>query len=166
MLEDGVPHPAADALAARLGIDAVREIDGVTLRIDDHSSPVCDAVWQLYRAALRQLGPVSTLIEWDCNIPELAVLKTIGFTNRSVLALVLAESMLLVVLGGAIGLVLASGAVSILAAKSNGMIQMDTVPAQTWMIGLGLMLVIGLVVGLLPAMRAMRLNIVDALAGR
>jgi uncharacterized protein (UPF0276 family) len=53
---------------------AVREIDGVTLRIDDHGSPVCDAVWQLYRAALRQLGPVPTLIEWDCNIPELAAL--------------------------------------------------------------------------------------------
>ena len=41
------------------------------------------------------------------RIPELAVLKTIGFTNRSVLVLVLAESVLLVVLGGLIGLGLA-----------------------------------------------------------
>src|SRR6476469_9513381 len=41
------------------------------------------------------------------RIPELAVLKTIGFTNRSVLWLVLAESMLLVAIGGALGLLLA-----------------------------------------------------------
>ncbi len=42
------------------------------------------------------------------RIPELAVLKTIGFSNRSVLWLVLAESILLIGLGGAIGLGLAS----------------------------------------------------------
>jgi putative ABC transport system permease protein len=40
------------------------------------------------------------------------------------------------------------------------------VPAQTWLIGLGLMVVIGVVVGVLPALRAQRLKIVDALAGR
>ena len=38
------------------------------------------------------------------RIPELAVLKTIGFTNRSVLLLVLAEAVLLVLLGGLIGM--------------------------------------------------------------
>jgi uncharacterized protein (UPF0276 family) len=31
-------------------------------------------VWGLYRAALTQLGPVPTLVEWDTNLPELAVL--------------------------------------------------------------------------------------------
>jgi putative ABC transport system permease protein len=40
------------------------------------------------------------------------------------------------------------------------------VPTETWLLGLGLMVAIGAVVGALPAMRAMRLNIVDALAGR
>ena len=40
------------------------------------------------------------------------------------------------------------------------------VPAQTWLMGLALMLAIGIVVGLLPALRAKRLKIVDALAGR
>ena len=44
------------------------------------------------------------------RIPELAVLKTIGFSNRSVLWLVLAESVLLVVLGGLIGLGIAARA--------------------------------------------------------
>jgi putative ABC transport system permease protein len=46
------------------------------------------------------------------------------------------------------------------------MIQLPMVPVQTWLVGLGLMLLIGIVVGLLPALRAKRLKIVDALAGR
>jgi len=100
------------------------------------------------------------------RIPELAVLKTIGFSNRSVLMLVLAESILLIVLGGVIGMGIATLLVAGVAAASGGMIQLDTVPPETWAMGLALMLLIGLAVGLLPALRAMRLNIVDALAGR
>jgi len=42
--------------------------------IDTHDHPVCDAVWQLYRHAVRRLGRVSTLIEWDDAVPELSVL--------------------------------------------------------------------------------------------
>jgi putative ABC transport system permease protein len=38
--------------------------------------------------------------------------------------------------------------------------------ARTWSLGIGLMLLFGLMVGALPALNAMRLNIVDALAGR
>ena len=61
------------------------------------------------------------------RIPELAVLKTIGFTNGSVLALVLAESVLLVVLGGVIGLGLAARADAGASAQaSGGMIQLPT----------------------------------------
>ena len=100
------------------------------------------------------------------RIPELAVLKTIGFSNRGVLALVLAESVLLVVLGGLLGLGLASLVIVWVGANSGGMLPMDRVPTDTWLMGLGLMVLIGVVVGLLPALRAMRLKIVDALAGR
>jgi len=100
------------------------------------------------------------------RIPELAVLKTIGFSNRSVLWLVLAESVLLVVLGGMIGLGIASLLVPAVSAASGGMIQLPGMLAQTWLVGLLLMVVIGVIVGLLPAVRGMRLNIVDALAGR
>ena len=39
--------------------------------IDTHSAPVTDAVWALYRDALRRLGPVPTLIEWDAELPAL-----------------------------------------------------------------------------------------------
>jgi len=100
------------------------------------------------------------------RIPELAVLKTIGFTSRSVLMLVLAESVLLVVLGGLLGLAIAAALMPAVSAASGGIVQLPTVQGQTWAVGLALMLAIGLVVGALPALRAMRLNIVDALAGR
>ena len=100
------------------------------------------------------------------RIPELAVLKTIGFSNTSVLWLVLAESVLLVVLGGAIGLAISTLLVPVVSAGSGGMIQLPGLLPQTWAWGLGLAALIGVVVGLLPALRGMRLNIVDALAGR
>ncbi|KAF1003719.1 MAG: Cell division protein FtsX [Luteibacter sp.] len=97
---------------------------------------------------------------------ELAVLKTIGFSSGSVLGMVLAEGILLLVLGGVIGLALAAVLVPIVAKGSGGMLNLPPIGTQTWMLGLVLMVVIGAVVGALPALRAMRLNIVDALAGR
>lgn len=42
--------------------------------IDTHGTPVCNDVWQLYRAALAHCGPVPTLIERDTDIPPLAAL--------------------------------------------------------------------------------------------
>ncbi|MDE2160728.1 MAG: FtsX-like permease family protein, partial [Burkholderiales bacterium] len=97
---------------------------------------------------------------------ELAVLKTIGFSNRSVLAMVLAESVLLLVLGGVIGLGLATLLIPLVTAGSGGMLNLPPVGAGSWALGAVLMVAIGLVVGWLPAWSAMRLNIVDALAGR
>lgn len=97
---------------------------------------------------------------------ELAVLKTIGFSSSSVLCMVLAESMLIVVIGGVLGLALAAVIGPAASAGSGGMISLPPVGLQSWMLGLALMLAIGLLVGALPAIRAMRLNIVDALAGR
>lgn len=100
------------------------------------------------------------------RVPELATLKTLGFRDGTVLALVLAESVLLVVLGGLLGMGLAALIIPGLAQASGGMLSTRTVPMETWLIGLALMTVIGVVVGLLPALRAQRLKIVDALAGR
>jgi hypothetical protein len=48
--------------------------DGTTLRIDTHGSRVSAEVWSLYEQALRHFGPTPTLIEWDTDIPALAVL--------------------------------------------------------------------------------------------
>ena len=101
------------------------------------------------------------------RIPELAVLKTIGFSNRSVLLLLLGESVLLVALGGLIGLGLAPLLMQAAVAGSGGFIQLpSTLPRETLAIGVLLMLAFGVLAGMLPALRGMRLNIVDALAGR
>ncbi|MBJ6978922.1 ABC transporter permease [Luteimonas sp. MC1895] len=97
---------------------------------------------------------------------ELAVLKTIGFTSTSVLMMVLAESMLMVVIGGVLGLGLAAVIGKAATAGSGGLVNLPPVGLESWLLGLALMLAIGLLVGALPAIRAMRLNIVDALAGR
>ena len=48
--------------------------EDVDLLIDDHGSRVAQPVWELYAAALRRLGPVPTLIEWDNNLPALEML--------------------------------------------------------------------------------------------
>jgi uncharacterized protein len=42
--------------------------------IDDHGSPVCDAVWRVYQHAVHRFGPVPTLVEWDTDVPALDVL--------------------------------------------------------------------------------------------
>ena len=99
------------------------------------------------------------------RIPELAVLKTIGFSNRGVLALVLAESVLLIVVGGLIGIGIAAVIVPTMSGSAGGLLPTG-VRWNTWAVGAGLMLAIGLVVGWLPALRGMSLRIVDALAGR
>jgi uncharacterized protein (UPF0276 family) len=56
------------------GHRSVRE-RGREIRIDTHDAPVCAEVWELYRGALERFGPVPTLIEWDSDIPPLAVLQ-------------------------------------------------------------------------------------------
>lgn len=48
------------------------ELPGIV--IDDHGSRVAGEVWQVYAHALARLGPVPSLIEWDTDVPELAVL--------------------------------------------------------------------------------------------
>jgi putative ABC transport system permease protein len=97
---------------------------------------------------------------------ELAVLKTIGFSSRSVLMMVLGESVLLVLIGGVLGVGLSAVLGPIISAGSGGTISLPDVRWQSWATAIGLMVAIGLLVGALPAIRAMRLNIVDALAGR
>jgi len=100
------------------------------------------------------------------RIPELATLKTLGFTDASVLALVFLESVLLIVIGGLLGMALAAALLPAVSAASAGMLVLPPISAGSWLIGIALMIAIGALVGVLPALRAMRLRIVDALAGR
>lgn len=94
--------------------------------------------------------------------PELAVLKTIGFTDGAVFFLLLGEAIVACVAAAALGLALAT-AVFPYAGKYVPGLSMPTV-----VIGIGLIgaILVALISTALPAFRASRLDIVDALAGR
>jgi len=62
----------APGLAGEIHLAGYAELGDIV--IDDHGSRVHAPVWQVYRHALARLGPVPTLIEWDTDIPPLAVL--------------------------------------------------------------------------------------------
>jgi putative ABC transport system permease protein len=95
--------------------------------------------------------------------PELAILKTVGFSDRTVTALVLVESITLCVLAAALGLAGAAAVFPVAAAVGLGG---SALPLQVVAAGLGVALILALASGLPPAWRAQRLKIVDALAGR
>ena len=93
---------------------------------------------------------------------ELAVLKTLGFTGGTILTLVLVESLFVVLVGGGLGLGLAWLIVQG-GDPTNGMLPIFALPERDLVAGVGLMLLLGVLAGLVPAMGAMRLRITDAL---
>ena len=95
------------------------------------------------------------------RVSELAVLKTLGYTNGLVMSLVLAESMLLAVVAGGLGL--GVGWLLTLHDPTNGILPAFFLPDRDLAAGVLLTLALGLAAGLVPATRAVRLRIVDAL---
>lgn len=93
---------------------------------------------------------------------EVGVLKTLGFSNGSILAMVLGESVLIAVLGGAAGLGVAWLIVS-QGDPTGGMLPIFILPGRDVAIGAALVVLLGLVAGALPAATAMNLKITDAL---
>jgi len=135
---------------------------------------------------VKQLGDIGLMVRWILfavfftlllvvgntmaqsvreRVPELAVLKTLGFTDGSVLGFVLAEAVALCLIGGLIGLALATLLGGTVEKATGGQFQLP-VDGFVWSIGAAAILVMSLAVGLLPALRAQRLKIVDALAAR
>jgi uncharacterized protein (UPF0276 family) len=76
----GEPVASACAFIDALPPAAVGEIhlagfvDTGSLVIDDHGSRVHASVWEVYRHAVRRLGTVPTLVEWDTDVPPIEVL--------------------------------------------------------------------------------------------
>jgi putative ABC transport system permease protein len=93
---------------------------------------------------------------------DLAVLKTLGYSNRLVVILVLAESLVLAGLGGALGLGLAWLFIR-QGDPTGGALPIFFFPPRDIALGVGFVLLLGLITGFFPAMRAMRLRVVDAL---
>jgi putative ABC transport system permease protein len=96
------------------------------------------------------------------RVPELAVLKTVGFTDTLVLVLVLLESLIYAVMGGSLGL----GAVKLFTLSgdpTHGFLPIFYLSPLKMLLGLGITVVVGLAAGFIPAILAMRLRIIDAL---
>jgi putative ABC transport system permease protein len=94
--------------------------------------------------------------------PELAVLKTVGFSDRTVFLLVLAEALIVCVAGAALGLALANVVFPLASRFVPGL----SMPGIVVVIGLGAAVFVALISTALPAARAARLTVVNALAQR
>ena len=98
------------------------------------------------------------------RIPELGVLKAMGFAGATIVSMVAAESMLLCVAAAALGLALAATLFPFVVAGLG--VPLVPVPSRVFALGLAVAAGLGLLIAVLPARRAMRLTIVDAIAGR
>jgi putative ABC transport system permease protein len=135
---------------------------------------------------VKQLGDIGLIVRWILfavfftlllvvgntmaqsvreRVPQFAVLKTLGFTDNAVLGFVMAETIAMCAIGGLIGLTLATLAGAGIAKAAGPMLPLG-IDWRVWVSGLVAIVLLSLVVGLLPALRARRLKIVDALAGR
>jgi putative ABC transport system permease protein len=92
---------------------------------------------------------------------ELTVLKTLGFTDLRILALVLSESLFITVCGGGLGLIAAWLIVQ--RGDPTGQLPVFILAQTDIAVGIVLMVLMGLVAGIAPALGAMRLQITDAL---
>jgi putative ABC transport system permease protein len=97
--------------------------------------------------------------------PELAVLKTVGFTDGAVVALLVAEAALLCLVSAALGLGLAR-LLYWIASRVNFIGGKLDIPASVLAAGAALAVSLALISAMLPAWRAMRLQVAEALAGR
>ncbi|MCH9828791.1 MAG: ABC transporter permease [Gammaproteobacteria bacterium] len=96
------------------------------------------------------------------RIPELAVLKTLGFSDAKVVSFVVAEALMLCLLAALIGLGFSALAFPAL----KGFIGEASLQREVIVTGISAAVVLALIIALMPASRALRLSIVDALAGR
>ncbi|MBZ5642928.1 MAG: FtsX-like permease family protein [Acidobacteriia bacterium] len=96
------------------------------------------------------------------RIGELAVLKALGFSNRFVLILVMVESLIVAFAGGGLGLLLAK-LFSLRGDPTGGILPYFYLPPIWIVAGIGTALLVGTAGGILPAISAMRLRVVDAI---
>ena len=170
--------PGADAAAVS------RTLDGMFENSPDETKTQTEKEFSL--SFVKQIGDIALIVRWILfavfftlllvvgntmaqsvreRVPELAVLKTLGFSDGTVLGFVLAEALALCLLGGLTGLALATVLGGMVEQATGGQFQLR-VNGTIWAIGIGAIVVMSMAVGLLPALRARRLRIVDALAGR
>ena len=94
--------------------------------------------------------------------PELAVLKTLGFSDPGVMVLILAESLVLCCVAATLGLVIAT----LLQPFARQQFSMAMMPAIVLVAGVAFAVLLALLGGAAPAWRGLKLQVADALAGR
>ncbi len=95
--------------------------------------------------------------------PELAVFKAIGYSDRTVLFFVLAESLIIALIGGALGLLFSLVAVPLIAKEVSGMLPPLILFPSTLVFGLILAIFVGIISGIFPGLNAMHMRVVNAL---
>jgi putative ABC transport system permease protein len=169
----------ADAYRVAISVDALSANSAHETRTQSDNALSIEAIGQY-----ANLGPIVTWIMGAVfftliflvghamsraireRIHEFAALKTIGFTGRILVRLVLSESVLLLLLGAVLGLVIATLAVGTVSSVLEFTLPIPILPVQAgvWLRGLLLAVIIGLVVGALPAFHGTQLRIADALS--
>ena len=97
------------------------------------------------------------------RIGELAVLKAIGYGDRTVLFFVLTESLAIALVGGLLGLALAKLTVPLLDKLLNGRLPNLILSPSILASGLVVAVLVGIISGLLPGISAMRMRVINAL---
>lgn len=148
------PHETRTATEQQLAQDSLRQIGDVSLIVQA-------VVGAMFFAILFSVG-VIMMQGLRERTAEFGVLKALGFRDTGLLALVLCETVLFCVIAAGLGLGLAAAAFPAIETLTGFQAQAGAVLT----LGLGVALVLALVTGLPPAIKAMRLQIADALAGR
>jgi putative ABC transport system permease protein len=94
--------------------------------------------------------------------PELAVLKTLGFSDHKIFWIILIEALILCVVAALLGL----GCAALIFRLAKNVLGGTSMPHTVLAAGLGFAVVLALISAALPAWRGMRLQVADALAGR
>ena len=128
---------------------------GLSLTIIFSIGAIIGAMITMYSAVANRIGEIGTM-------------RALGFRRRSILAAFLAESLLLGFLGGAVGLFFASFMQLITVSTVNFQTFSElafkfTLTARIVLQAMAFALVMGLIGGMLPAVRASRMKIVEAL---
>jgi putative ABC transport system permease protein len=98
------------------------------------------------------------------RISELAVLKTLGFEDRTVLGIVLSESILIMLIGGLLGIGVGWVLVQGVSQQAGAFLPGIYLSPTAVLTSISIMVGAGIVAGIFPALHAMRLSIIDALA--
>jgi putative ABC transport system permease protein len=96
------------------------------------------------------------------RVPELAVLKTLGFSDELVMALILVEAVLFCVFSALVGL----GLAAVILPLARSTIGLTSMPAIVVISGVGFAIALAVIGGSVPALRGLRLQVAEALAGR